>query len=46
MAGDFRDLQLYTRYFDSLGALLDTISPAYRSTFAEQLTAKLQSIVT
>uniref|UniRef100_A0A1I7XTM9 DUF727 domain-containing protein n=1 Tax=Heterorhabditis bacteriophora TaxID=37862 RepID=A0A1I7XTM9_HETBA len=39
MNGDFRQLSLHTRYFESLNQLLDTISPAYRDKFDSSLAA-------
>ncbi|CAI5441332.1 unnamed protein product [Caenorhabditis angaria] len=41
MNGDFRQLDIHTQYYDSLYALLTTISPLYREKFSEQLINKL-----
>ncbi|CAD6192017.1 unnamed protein product [Caenorhabditis auriculariae] len=44
MNGDFRQLAMYTQYFETLYALLDTISPLYREKFSESLSARLNSL--
>ncbi|CAD6195398.1 unnamed protein product [Caenorhabditis auriculariae] len=42
MVGDFTRLDLFTKYYDSLYALMDTISPGYRARFGEKLAQRLR----
>ncbi|XGW10240.1 hypothetical protein V3C99_012041 [Haemonchus contortus] len=44
MNGDFRQLHMHTQYFESLGQLLDTISPLYRAKFGGHLISKLNDL--
>ncbi|GMR37039.1 hypothetical protein PMAYCL1PPCAC_07234, partial [Pristionchus mayeri] len=44
MNGDFRQLDLHTRYFESIYQLLDTLSPRHREKFASSLADKLANI--
>ncbi|KAK6055481.1 hypothetical protein COOONC_07014 [Cooperia oncophora] len=44
MNGDFRQLHMHTQYFESLGQLLDSISPLYRERFGGQLINKLNDL--
>lgn len=44
MNGDFRQLDLHTRYFESIYQLLDTLSPAHREKFASNLADKLADL--
>ena len=44
MNGDFRQLATHTRYFESLYALLDTLSPLYRQQFGSRLLSKLNEL--
>ncbi|KAK6733338.1 hypothetical protein RB195_017221 [Necator americanus] len=37
MNGDFRQLHMHTKYFESLNQLLDTVSPSYRQRFGGNL---------
>uniref|UniRef100_A0A1I7TTG7 DUF727 domain-containing protein n=1 Tax=Caenorhabditis tropicalis TaxID=1561998 RepID=A0A1I7TTG7_9PELO len=43
MNGDFRQLQIHTKYFETLHSLLDEISPSYRKIFRSKFGAKLMS---
>ncbi|CAB3397192.1 unnamed protein product [Caenorhabditis bovis] len=42
MVGDFTRLEMFTKYYDSLYALMDTISPGYRARFGEKLAQRLK----
>uniref|UniRef100_A0A1I7XNT1 DUF727 domain-containing protein n=1 Tax=Heterorhabditis bacteriophora TaxID=37862 RepID=A0A1I7XNT1_HETBA len=42
MIGDFTRLEVFTKYYDSLYTLMDTISPGYRARFGEKLAHKLR----
>ncbi|CAI5452071.1 unnamed protein product [Caenorhabditis angaria] len=42
MVGDFTRFELFTKYYDSLYALMDDISPGYRERFGEKLTQRLR----
>lgn len=42
MNGDFAHINLHTRYFETIYALMDNISDNYRRKFSEALSAKLQ----
>ncbi|VDL73030.1 unnamed protein product [Nippostrongylus brasiliensis] len=42
MIGDFTRLDLFTTYYDSLYALMDRISPGYRSRFNDKLALKVR----
>ncbi|CAJ0607926.1 unnamed protein product [Cylicocyclus nassatus] len=44
MNGDFRQLSMHTKYFESLNQLLDTVSPSYRQRFGGQLIQRLQNL--
>ncbi|ETN78840.1 hypothetical protein NECAME_10100 [Necator americanus] len=44
MVGDFTRLELFTKYYDSLFSLMDTISPGYRVRFGEKLALKLKML--
>ncbi|EPB79014.1 DnaK family protein [Ancylostoma ceylanicum] len=44
MNGDFRQLHMHTKYFESLNQLLDTVSPSYRQRFGGQLIDKLKDL--
>lgn len=44
MYGDFRKVDMHARYFDTIYALLDSVSPKYREKFAESLSEKLQKV--
>ncbi|CAI2344907.1 unnamed protein product [Caenorhabditis sp. 36 PRJEB53466] len=44
MNGDFRQLEIHTKYFESLHSLLTEISPLYREKFGQQLMAKLNEL--
>ncbi|CAB3404150.1 unnamed protein product [Caenorhabditis bovis] len=44
MNGDFRNLDIHTQYFETLYALLNTISPLYRKKFGDQLISKLNEL--
>ncbi|GMS84738.1 hypothetical protein PENTCL1PPCAC_6913, partial [Pristionchus entomophagus] len=44
MNGDFRQLDLHTRYFESIYQLLDTLSPCHREKFASSLADKLANL--
>lgn len=44
MIGDFTRLELFTRYYDSLYSLMDTISPGYRERFSEKLALRLKML--
>ncbi|EFP07579.1 hypothetical protein GCK72_006206 [Caenorhabditis remanei] len=44
MNGDFRQLDIHTKYFSTLHALLTEISPLYREKFGAQLIAKLSDL--
>lgn len=42
MHGDFKQLELFTKYYESLYELMDFISPGYRSRFSEKLSQRLK----
>ncbi|CAJ0591105.1 unnamed protein product [Cylicocyclus nassatus] len=44
MVGDFTRLELFTKYYDSLFSLMDTISPGYRARFGEKLALRLKML--
>ena len=44
MIGDFTKLQLFTKYYDSLYDLMETISPGYQVLFDEKVAAKLRDL--
>uniref|UniRef100_A0AC34R4K1 GSKIP domain-containing protein n=1 Tax=Panagrolaimus sp. JU765 TaxID=591449 RepID=A0AC34R4K1_9BILA len=44
MNGDFRKLDLHSRYFETIYQLLDVISPMYRDKFGQALTNKLNRL--
>ncbi|GMT16781.1 hypothetical protein PFISCL1PPCAC_8078, partial [Pristionchus fissidentatus] len=44
MNGDFRQLDLHIRYFESIYQLLDTLSPSHRDKFASSLAEKLSNL--
>uniref|UniRef100_A0A914UKL8 GSKIP domain-containing protein n=1 Tax=Plectus sambesii TaxID=2011161 RepID=A0A914UKL8_9BILA len=44
MNGDFRRMDLHTKYFESPYQLMDTISPGYRDLFGEKLAARLRML--
>ncbi|CAJ0585273.1 unnamed protein product, partial [Mesorhabditis spiculigera] len=44
MTGDFTRLDLFTKYYESLYALMDDISPGYRVRFGEKLAMKLKML--
>lgn len=44
MNGDFRQLQIHTKYFETLHSLLDEISPQYRDNFGKKLMSKLAEL--
>lgn len=41
MNGDYQHIDLHTRYFETIYALMDNISTSYRRKFSEALSAKL-----
>lgn len=45
MNGDFKQLDVHTRYFETIYQLLDVVSPEYRHRFGEKLTSELQKVV-
>lgn len=44
MYGDFRKLDMFARYFETIYQLLDTISPEYRKRFGENLISRLNQL--
>ncbi|CAP23944.2 Protein CBG02603 [Caenorhabditis briggsae] len=44
MNGDFRQLSIHTKYFETLHALLTEISPEYRQRFGGELITKLSAV--
>ncbi|KAE9551258.1 hypothetical protein FO519_005542 [Halicephalobus sp. NKZ332] len=44
MNGDFRKLELHSRYFESIYMLLDVVSPQYREKFGGALAEKLNKL--
>ncbi|GMR57050.1 hypothetical protein PMAYCL1PPCAC_27245 [Pristionchus mayeri] len=44
MIGDFTKLELFIKYYDSLYALLDDISPGYKQRFGERVAKKLMTM--
>ncbi|CAJ0944337.1 unnamed protein product, partial [Mesorhabditis belari] len=44
MTGDFTNLDLFTKYYDSLYSLMDDISPGYRVRFGEKLAHRLKML--
>uniref|UniRef100_A0A8R1I481 DUF727 domain-containing protein n=1 Tax=Caenorhabditis japonica TaxID=281687 RepID=A0A8R1I481_CAEJA len=44
MNGDFRQLDIHTKYFDTLHSLLNEISPLYIKKFGEKLVEKLSEL--
>lgn len=42
MQGDFRQLELYTAYFDTLNKLLESLSEGYKARFKDKLDQKLR----
>ncbi|EGT48135.1 hypothetical protein CAEBREN_19886 [Caenorhabditis brenneri] len=44
MNGDFRQLQIHTKYFDSLHSLLQEISPSFRKKFFGSIVDKLEDV--
>lgn len=41
MSGDYRQLDLHTRYFETIYQLLNVISPEFRNEFASKISNKL-----
>ena len=46
MNGDFRRMELHTKYYENPYELMDKISPGYRLRFGEKLAAKLRALQT
>uniref|UniRef100_A0A7E4ZPU2 GSKIP_dom domain-containing protein n=1 Tax=Panagrellus redivivus TaxID=6233 RepID=A0A7E4ZPU2_PANRE len=44
MNGDFRKLELHSRYFETIYQLLDIVSPLYRDRYAQALADKLKEL--
>lgn len=44
MNGDYRQLDLHTRYFETIYQLLNVISPEFRNQFASKLSSKLSAL--
>ncbi|GMT10647.1 hypothetical protein PFISCL1PPCAC_1944, partial [Pristionchus fissidentatus] len=44
MIGDFTRIEMFIKYYDSLYALLDDISPGYRQRFGERVAKKLMML--
>ncbi|KAM3718466.1 GSK3B-interacting protein [Dirofilaria immitis] len=44
MNGDYRQLDLHTRYFETIYQLLNVISPEFRNQFASKLSNKLTAL--
>lgn len=44
MNGDYRQLDLHTRYFETIYQLLNVISPEFRNQFANKLSNKLTAL--
>ncbi|VDN49426.1 unnamed protein product [Gongylonema pulchrum] len=44
MNGDYRQLDLYTHYFETIYQLLNVVSPEFRKQFAGKLSSKLSAL--
>jgi hypothetical protein len=44
MNGDIKRIELHTRYFETVYALMDQVSPGYRQKFSDALATKLQAL--